>query len=767
MTILAAANDYLARGWRIVPLKDKTPSDPKTGKPIKKWQKSDFKDASAFNGHTTGVGVISEKIGDVDFDSAAAKYIGPRVMTKTAEFGRGGSITHLVYDCVELYFEDIRLPGDDNHIELRADAGHQTMFPGSMHPCGDKVEWMNDLAPTVIALSDLQREVNLVAVLCIFAHFYEPGQRDNLLVILANVLHAEMALPVEDVQHVCDVLMEFKDDTDKSRQHKASKTIRAQREKKLGLPRLAKIIGKEWSEKVRELLKVKAPVVWPEPLDVFTGIDTPPVPENAVPEIALKWAKDIAHRANAPVECALFPLMVQTMNAAGSSVRIRLRPEWSEPAIFFSYVAVKSGSGKSPAMGEAFRPLKKLNKDADQERLAMLELRGSITKANDALPRGLEKKPLPEVPPIIRHMLRDVTIETVAERYNDNPRGLCNIHDELSMFANSGKRYGNSAKGSSIDEQIWCSMYDGDEIIKDRSTGKSIYTSKSCISIFGGIQPGRLTDLVHRDNESLGLVARFNLIALPKLPPVEIVRRAADAEARTLFEDRLEWIRNSIEYDKDATLFFDAQENEAFRIEDERLRRYAREVGEPFCAHMSKFPGLLARVSLCFHLMTFDTDDVVENDLMQKTFDAVRDVPEQTVQMAIRFLNYLHEHAVAIYKLTGSTRAETVAQDIAAVIMKTDNEPSILLRDLKRTGRSNLKHEDEIIEGLRHLDSFDWGHWEPNAKTPAGRLSPRFVINPKVFAVQWGALSCQENDLSCQYGTDKKETARNQGLKYR
>ena len=252
-------------------------------------------------------------------------------------------------------------------------------------------------------------------------------------------------------------------------------------------------------------------------------------------------------------------------------------------------------------------------------------------------------------------------------------------------------------------------------------------------------------------------MARFNLIALPKLPPVEIVIREADAEARTLFEDRLEWIRNSIEYDEDSTLFFDAQESAAFRIEDERLRRYAREVGEPFCAHMSKYFGLLARVSLCFHLMTLDTDLVVENDLDQMMFDAVLDVPEEIVELAIKFLQYLHEHAVAIYKLTGSTRAETVAQDIAAVILKNGEASSILLRDLKRTQRSNLKHEDEIIDGLRHLDSFDWGIWEPYAKTSAGRLSPRFVINPRVFSVQWSDLSCQENDLSCQDGTDRKE----------
>ena len=146
MTLLSAANDYLARDWRIVPLKDKTPSDPATGFPLSEWQKSEYKDASIFNGHATGVGVICDLIADIDFDSATAKYIGPRVMTKTAAFGRGGRVTHLVYNCAELHFEDIQLPGDDNHIEIRADGGHQTMFPGSLHPCGDPIEWMRAAA---------------------------------------------------------------------------------------------------------------------------------------------------------------------------------------------------------------------------------------------------------------------------------------------------------------------------------------------------------------------------------------------------------------------------------------------------------------------------------------------------------------------------------------------------------------------------------------------------------------------------------------------
>ncbi len=194
-----------------------------------------------------------------------------------------------------------------------------------------------------------------------------------------------MALPVEDIQHIADVLMEFKDDDDPARKHKASKTVRSQREKKLGLTKLKEIIGDEWAGKVAELLKAEA-IEWLEPLDVFGEIDTPTVPEDAVPEIALKWAKDITERANAPLECALFPLMVQMMDAAGASVKIRLRPEWTEPAIFFSYVAVKSGSGKSPAMKEAFRPLQRLNKEADYERTSCIELRAQVKAKNDTLP---------------------------------------------------------------------------------------------------------------------------------------------------------------------------------------------------------------------------------------------------------------------------------------------------------------------------------------------------------------------------------------------
>ena len=61
-TLLSAANTYLARDWRIVPLKDKKPTDPVTGENLSGWQISEFKDASLFNGHTTGVGVITDLI---------------------------------------------------------------------------------------------------------------------------------------------------------------------------------------------------------------------------------------------------------------------------------------------------------------------------------------------------------------------------------------------------------------------------------------------------------------------------------------------------------------------------------------------------------------------------------------------------------------------------------------------------------------------------------------------------------------------------------
>ena len=762
-----AARDYLARGWRIVPLKGKVPWNTSKNKPLEKWSHQDSFHVTTenfethFNGTTTGVGVITNKLGDIDLDAPSARYIGPRIMPPTASFGRhSASVSHLVFSCVGDVFRDIQLPGDGHHIELRATSGHQTMFPGSMHPDNERVEWRNDLDPTEITIDELQHHVNVLAVACIFCHFYQEGNRDNLIVILSHVLHKHASLAVEDIQTVADAIMDFHDDTDPARKHKASKTVRDLLAGKVkpGLPKLADIIGKEWTDRISELLN-SSPLVFDEPSDVFIGIATPPVPQDAVPEIALNWANDISDRANAPLECALFPLMVQVMNAAGSSVRIRLRPEWLEPPIFFSYVAVKSGSGKSPAINEAFRPLHKLNKEAAEEHKSMIELRQSIKNANDALPRGGEKEVLPEVPPVIRHMLRDATIEVVAERYDDNRRGLCNVHDELSMFANAGKRYGNAAKSSSIDEQIWCSMYDGGPIIKDRSAGKSIFTPDSCISIFGGIQPGRLSDLVHRDNEALGLVARFNLVALPKLPPVQIVIRDADEASRSMFEDRLDWLRANVWHDDKEKLVFYLTDDALFREEDERLRHLARQLDEPFDAHVSKYPGLLGRLILCFHLMTLDTSLVYESDTFGMMFEGVQAIPDETVEMAIRFLAYLHQHAVAIYKITGSTRAETVARDIAEVILKTDRASSITIRDLERTQRSNLKHKDEIIDGLDHLDRYDWGIWEPNFRTPVGRLSPRFMINPKVYDVSW-----QDVSVSCQLSTDRKNTVENKEI---
>jgi hypothetical protein len=93
-------------------------------------------------------------------------------------------------------------------------------------------------------------------------------------------------------------------------------------------------------------------------------------PIDALPGPIAQFATACAASLSAPVELVAIPALVVAAAAIANSRRIRLKPDWAEPASLFAVVVSPSGAMKSPALNMAAKPLQDLDPTDEPGRMS-------------------------------------------------------------------------------------------------------------------------------------------------------------------------------------------------------------------------------------------------------------------------------------------------------------------------------------------------------------------------------------------------------------
>jgi hypothetical protein len=167
--VLEAAQLYVSRGWRVVPVQPPTIGDHETGKRpvgldgnlLHSWQALRLTAAELprwFPAGRRNVGVIlgtaSAGLADVDLDCPEAVRWAPIVLPATWTFGRSGSPrSHWLYEALGAVTQQHRAPSGEMLVELRSmgqtGQAAQTVLPPSTHYSGERVEWCTDDCTTL------------------------------------------------------------------------------------------------------------------------------------------------------------------------------------------------------------------------------------------------------------------------------------------------------------------------------------------------------------------------------------------------------------------------------------------------------------------------------------------------------------------------------------------------------------------------------------------------------------------------------------------
>ena len=134
-------------------------------------------------------------------------------------------------------------------------------------------------------------------------------------------------------------------------------------------------------------------------------------------------------------------------------------------------------------------------------------------------------------PVLRRFKTNDPTVEKLGELLRENPGGLLYVRDELVGLIASWDKQGREG-----DRQFFLEAWNGtDDYDTDRIGRGTIIIPNLCVTIFGGMQPEKLTAYLEQASDALGndgLLQRFQLLVYPDPIPWEYRDRIPDENAR-------------------------------------------------------------------------------------------------------------------------------------------------------------------------------------------------------------------------------------------
>lgn len=487
----------------------------------------------------------------------------------------------------------------------------------------------------------------------------------------------------------------------------------------------AAIEGARSVEEVSSVLSAPSPHGWPapEPLPELPAV--PPFSFDALPGALRGFVHDIAERMQCPAEFPAVGALV--MAGAAIGCRIGIRPKkfdaWTVVPNLWGMLVGKPGIMKSPALGEAIAPLKRMQAKAFEEyesaradyeisaKAQKLREENAASEAKKAL-RGnksadvlamLRSDPLEEPKPR-RYVVNDSTPEALCETLKDNPNGVLCERDELVGLLRSMDREGHQEARA-----LYLTAADGDKSFTvDRiMRGSARHIERLCVSIVGGIQPGVMAGYV-RDTQRSGagddgLLQRFGLMVYPDVSGKWCnVDRPEDREAKGAVYSLIERLCALTPEQAGAELdpyggmpsIRFAEGAQALFIEwlaDLETRIRTGEDHPAIISHLAKYRKTLPALALVNHLCDGGTGPVTDSALSR----------------ALLLIELLEAHARRVYSY--AARPDLDAAKTILAKLKAGKLPlEFTARMVHRKGWSGLTAIEEATAALRVLEEYGY-----------------------------------------------------------
>jgi len=492
---------------------------------------------------------------------------------------------------------------------------------------------------------------------------------------------------------------------------------------------------------------------WPEPTPLPNAL--PPVDSfdaELLPVALRGWVMDIAHRMQCPADFPAVAALVALSSLIGARAVIqpKARDDWQVVPNLWGAIVGRPGVKKSPALGEALKPLNRLQADEFELwkaahaaweldcKVAAMQGDGNEKKAKGLAAKDpaaaralLEPVDTPAEPTARRFIVNDATVEKLGELMQQNPWGTLSYRDELY-----GLLTGLDKQGQEGSRAFYLQSYDGNQgYTFDRIMRGTVHIPRVCLAMIGGIQPGRIQEYVRGavsgGSADDGLLQRFGLAVWPDVDGDFIhVDQWPDTPAKqtawAVFE-RLAALQPASDAEPVIWRFDDAAQ--ALFVEwlvpfETEIR--GDDLHPAMVSHLSKYRKLIPALALVFALIdTPDSGGVIHITELARALD---------------WGDYLRSHAKRLYAaavIPETTDAVTLLAKIKAgklvdrdgVILESFTPRLVALKHW-----AGLTTPDAVRKAADVLADYDWLRRDVvQGGATGGRPSDRYAINPALL----------------------------------
>lgn len=500
---------------------------------------------------------------------------------------------------------------------------------------------------------------------------------------------------------------------------------------------------------------------WSEPEPIISTLF--PVPdfdaELLLPDALRDWVMDEADRMPCPPDFVAAALVVFLGDVIGARCAIKPKScdDWQiVPNVWGGCVGLPS-SKKSPAIGAAMQPLNLLITKAmkkHEEALGAYETDKLVFEARkDAIESRIKsaakdpkksdinqiaqelqtlRQDNQEKPILRRYKSNDTTVEKLGELLKENPYGLLVLRDELVGLLSSWDKSGREG-----DRSFFLEAWNGNASFDTDRIGRgSVFIPNLCVSIFGGIQPDKLTRYLEQAANALendGMLQRFQVLVYPDQhawewrdrTPDKLASKRAGCVFETLAEfDPMDWGASPIDdYTKFPCFRFDEEAQSIFIEWSHELHRNRLpfEDNPLISQHLTKFDKLFPALALIFHLV----DCAATGNRGS--------VGVESANRAAAWCTYLEAHARRCYGLLADDGLRS-AQALVTKLSKDKLRDGFTARDVRRNQWRYLTSDVAVQAALDWLEDEKWlRSYEVGGTGPgSGRCTLRYLINPKI-----------------------------------
>jgi hypothetical protein len=430
-----------------------------------------------------------------------------------------------------------------------------------------------------------------------------------------------------------------------------------------------------------------------------------PFPVGVLPEPMRSLVEAGADAVGCDPSYFALPALTVCAAAIGNSRKIELKRGWYEPSILWTCFVGESGTKKSPPLESVLEPVRRREADAHHRHAAEMsryevdaeKYKRQMSRWDDEL--GGEPPEKPIEPILERHLVDDITTESLAVILSRQPRGILVGKDELAGWITSFDRY--TAGGRGGDAARWLEMFGGRPLQVDRKGGHAgkgtIYVPRASVSVTGGIQPGTMARCIGIDRREDGMLARI-LLAWPARRVIgwreteisdDVIGRWCDVVDR-LYD--LEPSTDDYGAPQPALIPLSPEGKAAFvDFCNSHAEEQAALTGD-LAAAWSKLEGYAARLALVVHCVRAAAGDRTLRDCGR--------IDETSITAGITLARWFGREARRVYAVFGESDDAKDRRQLAELVERLGGAATP--RDLMRSSRAypTAAHAESALTGL-------------------------------------------------------------------